>query len=262
MIRKRIHVLVALVIALVSGSAGRALAAAEIHKLSLVLSANPTQISGGDFTDNLDWFNQNILEPRGLSGFDRITYGWYYESQLRYFVKSNLALNLGVGQIRQNTKREYLPALRQDVQLRFEVFSVPIHAGAAYYLQPYNQGDFQARAYFGAGILSNVDSRVTYQQTESNTDSTTTLRTPFVPSGGSTVLNVSRNSPGWYGEVGVHMFFASRFSVMLGGIYRSAKITELRVAEDGRPVNNLTDGKPASIDLSGVGVRLAIAIGL
>lgn len=262
MIGNRIHALVLLAAGLVLAGAGEALAAADVHKFNLVLSANPRQITGGDFTDNLDWMNDNVLEPRGLSGFDRITYGWYYESRLSYFVRNNFALNVGLGQIRQTTKKEYLPALRQDIQLRFEVLSVPAHAGASYYFTPYNQGDFQARAYLGGGMLSNVDNKVTYQQFEANTDSATTLHTPFVPGGGSTVLRVSRNSPGWYAEAGVHMFFASRFSVLLGGLYHSAKVRGLRVTDDGTPVNNLTDGKPASIDMSGVGVRLALAIGL
>jgi hypothetical protein len=261
-IRNRILALVLLAAGLVLAGAGEALAAADVHKFNLVLSANPTQIKGGDFTDNLDWFNDNVLEPKGLSGFDRITYGWYYESSLQYFVKSNFALNVGVGQIRQTTKKEYLPALRQDIQIRFEVLSVPAHLGGSYYFTPYNQGDFQARAYFGGGILSNLDTKITYQQYEVNTDSVTTLRTPFTPEGGSTVVHVSRNNPGWYIEGGVHMFFASRFSVMLGGFYHSSVSTELRITEDGTPVNNLTDEDPASIDMGGVGVRLGLAIGL
>ncbi len=255
MIRNRLHALALLVAGLVAGTAGQAFGAADVHKFNLVISANPMQIEGGDFTKNLDWLNDNVLEPRGLKGFDRITYNWYFEAQMRYFVRQNVALNVGVGQMRNNTKREYLPALRQDIQLRFETFAVPVHAGAAYYFTPYNQGDFQARAYVGGGLLANVQSRILYQQFESNTDTTTSL-------GGSRLTVARRNAPGFYGEMGVHMFFASRFSVILGAIYRSAKADDLRDRDTGEPVLNLFDGKPASVDLSGIGARLGVAIGL
>ena len=72
------------------------------------------------------------------------------------------------------------------------------------------------------------------------------------------------------------MFFASRYSVIVGAVYRSMKIRDL--ANDGmimvpdRPAGRAhlrtqllgTDGKPVRIpelDLSGVGVRMALGIG-
>ena len=42
---------------------------------------------------------------------------------------------------------------------------MPVHVGAAYYLQPYNQGDFQARMFFGGGLMQYTYSRASFGQT-------------------------------------------------------------------------------------------------
>ena len=64
------------------------------------------------------------------------------------------------------------------------------------------------------------------------------------------------------------MFFAARYSVMLGLIYRSAVIRNLALVEDasspnGRVVTHETfQAEPTiSLDLGGVGARMAFAIG-
>jgi hypothetical protein len=131
------------------------------------------------------------------------------------------------------------------------VFAVPVSVGGAYYMAPYNQGDFQARAYMGGGFLSVVQSRLKFQQTSNNV--------PGVP---SATIAWKRDSPGYYVEVGVHMFFASRFSVLLGGIYRSAKIEALLDRETHEPAYTPPpDVQPLSMDLSGIGARMAFAFG-
>jgi len=224
-------------------------AAAEVHHLNLVLSGIPTQISGGDANDVIDATNR-ALEARGLEGLDQIKQGWMFEAQIRYMVSNKICLNAGVGQIKKSTEKEYLPAIQQDFRLRYEVFSSPVTVGAAYYLQPYNQGDFQARAYLGGGFLSLVQSRFKYQQTSNG-----------VPNQTSFVTAWKRDAPGFYVEGGVHMYFASRFSVLLGAIFRSAKIEALLDRATNEPGFS-PDGLPLSMDLSGVGGRMAIAIGL
>jgi hypothetical protein len=67
--------------------------------------------------------------------------------------------------------------------------------------------------------------------------------------------------------MGVHMFFASRFSVMLGAMYRSQVVRELQVQRE----VTLPDGEVVvtpeasnivgSLDTSGIGGRFAVAIG-
>ena len=225
-------------------------AAAEVHRLNLVLSGIPTQITGGDVNDVINFTNQT-LESLGLIGLDEIKNGWMYEAQLRYMLNNRFVLNAGVGQIKKSTQQEYLPAIQQDINLRWEVFAVPVSIGGAYYMAPYNQGDFQARAYMGGGFLSVVQSRLKFQQTANN-----------VPGVQSATAAWKRDAPGYYLEAGVHMFFASRFSVMLGGIYRSAKVEALLDRQTHQPAYTPPpDVRPLSMDLSGVGMRMGVAFG-
>jgi hypothetical protein len=234
-------------------------AAADVRRFSLVLSANPTSIDAGDFNKKvINRVNDQVLFPRGLGGIENISFGWLFDTQLRYFVRPNVAIEAGVGQLRSIQKREYLPRLEAAVQYRAEVLTVPVHVGGAYYLPPYNQGDFQARFYLGGGFLSQVFNRARLQAEEAGTDTATTL-------GGSYRIDARRDSPGYYGEMGVHMFFASRFSVMIGALYRSQVVRDLRVQQevtlpDGEVVVTPLD-QGGTLDLSGLGGRFAVAIG-
>jgi hypothetical protein len=223
-------------------------AAAEVHKLNFVFSAIPTQISGGDVNDVIAFTNL-FLEGFGLKGLDQIKQGWMFEGQLRYMVTSKISVNAGVGQIKKATEREYLPAIQQDIRLRYEVLTAPVTIGAAYYLAPYNQGDFQARAYMGGGFLSLVQSRLKYQQTANGVPGQTSFTTAW-----------KRDAPGFYVESGVHMYFASRVSVLLGLLYRSAKIEAL-LDRSTNEAAYAPDGHALSMDLSGVGGRMGIAFG-
>jgi len=269
--RTRLAALAALMLLAAIGSARDARAAAEVHRFNLVLSANPTSIIAGDVNDRLGVLNRDVLAARGLEAMDEITFGWFYQAELRYFVAQNVAVSAGVGQVRSQSKREFLPAIAQDIQLRAEVLSVPIHVGGAFYLPPYNQGDFQARAYMGAGFMSLVHNRIRYQQSEVGTTSSTTLAGDYGP---NYVLTARNDSPGYYGEFGVHMFFPSRFSVMVGAIYRSALVRRTTaVVEMPNPLDpdNLNPDIPAKVkvpigdftglDTGGLGLRMALAIG-
>ena len=243
--RVRFGVVLAAAVAL-GAVAREAGAAAEVHRLNLVISAIPTQVQATDFNRDLDQFNRIYLEPGGLEGIKKITFAWYYDVQLRYFVRQNVAVCAGAGQLRSATKREFLPAIDQDVQLRAEILSVPVQVGGAYYFQPYNQGDFQARAYLGGGLMSLVYNRERFG-----------INTTFV--GGSFQRSGRGDSPGFYVETGAHMFFAARFSAMVGAIYRNAKIRDL----EGRvrsPAGIFRVPVP-DLDTSGVGARMALAIG-
>jgi hypothetical protein len=250
----------------VMGQARRAQAAAEVHRLNLLLSAIPTHINAADYNDRLDHFNRRFLEPGGVKGIEEIRFAWLFDSELRYFVKQNIAVTAGVGQLRRQSAREFLPAITADIQLRAEVLSVPIHVGGAYYLQPYNQGDFQARAFFGAGFMSLVYNRARLQ-----------IVSTFVDTTGTSVQSTSKSAgqgdaPGYYVEGGVHMFFASRFSVVLGGIYRSAMVRDprgvLQFNQQKFFIPRMADLNPdvplgglQEFDTTGLGARMGLAIG-
>ncbi|MEO5616386.1 MAG: hypothetical protein ABIS67_01325 [Candidatus Eisenbacteria bacterium] len=236
------------------GSAARVDAAATVHRFSFEIGAGATQIAANNYNKQNEFLNRNFIEPRGLEGFDRLTFSFLYDAGIRFFVRPNVALRAGVGQMRAQSKREYLPAIGQDIQIRTEILSVPMHLGADYYFTPYNQGDFQARAFMGGGLLNTVQNRVLFQTFEVATNPGTTLF-------GSGVTKIERDSPGWYGEAGVHMFFAMRYSVLLNGYYRSAKTRGLVYTNTNEPYLNSTDGQPFELDLSGIGGRLGFCIG-
>lgn len=255
MIRNRSGALLALAVVLgMAACAGQARAAATVHRFNLEIGGGATTIAADNFNDQNTFLNRNFLEPRGLDGFDRLSYSFLYDIGFRFFVRPNVALRAGVGQMRTQSKREYLPAIRQDIQLRTEILSVPMHLGADYYLAPYNQGDFRAQAFVGGGLLNTVKNRVLFQSYESGTDPSTTIF-------GTTVTKIERDAPGFYGEVGVHMFFALRYSVVLNGYYRSAKARGLVFTGTGAEFSNPSNGLPYELDLSGIGGRGALCIG-
>ena len=239
-------------------------AAAEVHRLSLMLSSNPTQLVARDVNDLLDDYNRIVLESRGLQGISKVTFAWYHQAELRYFVRPNVAVSAGFGQLRTMASREFLPRIGQRIQHRIEVLSVPVHVGAAYYLAPYNQGDFQARAYLGGGFMNYTSNKTVFERMEFNTDSVTSLGSPS-----SFRLKGDRDGPGYYLEVGAHMFFAVRYSVMLGAIYRSAKIRNVAQTFEtldrrtGQVVarETLEAAETFSVDLGGLGARMALGIG-
>lgn len=247
-------------LALLPAGARVARAAAEVHRFNLVISAYPMQIVGGDFNDAIDSFNNKILLPRGFQTLSEITYGWMFQGELRYFLRQNFAVCAGVGQLRSKSTREFTFGISDDISVRAEILSVPIHLGGDYYFTPYNQGDFQARAYAGGGVLSLTN---TYGRLATVTLSST----PGL--GGSATARWAGDAPGWYAEVGAHMFFAVRYSVMLGVIYRSAQVgyVGLYSSQDQAGVTYpdarlVATNVPFRLDTSGLGARLSLAIGL
>lgn len=252
MFRPRSAVLAAVATAMLLAPSA-ALAAAEVHRFNLVLSGVPTSVSAGDFNDVLDFYNNVALVPFGFEPLSKISFTWLFDGEFRYFATQNLAISAGVGQMRAKSVKEYLPALSQSLNVRAELISVPVHIGAAYYLQPYNQGDFQARMFVGAGLEHYTHSRTSLEQSFYNSSTNT---------GNSFKLASTNDSPGYYVEAGAHMFFASRYSILLSVLYRSGDVQKLVLENNGNPELNPKTGEPASLDVSGLGLRMAVSIGL
>ncbi len=256
--RPRSAVLLALVTGLLLAPSA-SFAAAEVHRFSLALSAAPTSVLAGDFNDGLEFYNRTVISapPRGYEPLDKVGFSWLFDSEFRYFLTRNFALSTGFGQVRARSVKEYLPALTQSINVRAELISVPVHLGASYYLQPYNQGDFQARMFFGAGVVQYTHSRSSFEQLLVAPDSVTNFQL-----GGSRKITSTSDATGYYGEGGVHMFFASRYSVLLSVLYRSGEVQGLVDERTGQPILNPKTGKPAGLDVGGVGLRMAAVIGL
>jgi hypothetical protein len=240
--------------------APQAQAQAEVHKLNLMLSANPSSFKADDYKKFLENYNSRVLLPHDLKPLGTISWGWRYEGEFRYFVTSSVAVSAGAGQMRTAKRQEYLPRISQRIEVRTNVVSAPVHVGASYYFAPYSQGNFRARAYVGGGLMSHTNSKVFFEQLEFNTDTTTTL-------GGSARLKGRGEAPGYYAEFGAHMWFATRLSIMLGMTYRSADMQVLRydaVSISGSGVETPFNPpiKPETLDLSGISARFAVLIGL
>jgi hypothetical protein len=288
--RLRLGALLALAVAIgVFSHAPQAMAAAEVHRLNLVISAMPSQVDGSGMNELLDRYNTYPLngDNRTLNPIEKLKMGWYFDGELRYFVRPNFALAVGASTVKCQSKEEFLPAIGQSIDVTAEVTSVPIHVGAQYYLAPYNQGDFQARAFVGGGLMSLTSTKASFVTVEHNLpykeaqypDRLDTLDVSSL--GGSSRLEAAGDSPGFYLEVGAHMFFAARYSVIVGGMYRSLVIRDLDpynegviyVPVPGRPgseaplqttpdkIPNLPPYRISKLDMSGFGVRMAIAIG-
>src|SRR6185369_9282539 len=100
--------------------APRAEAAATVHRFNLEIGGGATQISASNYNAQNEFLNRAFIEPRGLDGFNAATMSFLYDVGFRFFVRPNVALRINVGQMRTQDKREYLPAIRQDIQLRSE----------------------------------------------------------------------------------------------------------------------------------------------
>ncbi len=225
-------------------------ASAEVHRMNLVFSAVPTEVRAGDFNDLIGQLNDSRLRPASLEPVDKISLAWLLDGELRYFARQNLAVSVGVSRIRAGTEQEYLPTIGSSNRVQCDITSVPIHAGAAYYFTPYNQGDFQARAYLGAGFMSVVYNRAAQRWVGNG-----------IPDPGGFSWTGTNDGPGYYAEAGVHMFFASKLSVMLSALLRSNDVRNLVDEQTGAPIYG-THGQPISLDVSGAGFRMAVAIGL
>ena len=279
MTRLRLGVLLALAVALgASSHAPTAMAAAEVHRLNLVISGMPSQVDGGGMNDLLQRYNEYPLRSRGLEPLDEIAMSWMFDAELRYFVRPNFAVAAGVSHLKVQSRRSYMPNIGATIDMLGQVIAVPLHVGAQYYLAPYNQGDFQARAYVGAGVLSLVSTRGLFQTFEVGLDElygadNDTLDAASL--GGANHVTAGGDGAGYYAEVGAHMFFASRFSILIGAVYRSLRVSNLTTVGTVTVPSDvvvapylketlLMGDEPAGIselDLSGVGVRMAVGIG-
>ena len=80
--------------------------------------------------------------------------------------------------------------------------------------------------------------------------------------GGSFRISSTQDGPGYYAEGGVHMFFASKYSVLLSVLYRSGQMDGLVNEATGLPVLDPKTGRPAGLDVGGVGFRMSAVVGL
>lgn len=248
--RMRLAVFASILLAGLAARTPAVFASAEVHRMNVVFSAVPTEVRAGDFNDLIGQLNDTRLRPNSLEPLDKISLAWLLDGEIRYFARQNLAVNLGVSRIRAGAQQEYLPTIGASNTVQADITSVPIHLGAAYYFTPYNQGDFQARAYLGGGFMSVVYNRAALRWIGNG-----------IPAPGGFSWTGTNDGPGYYAEAGVHMFFATKLSVLLSALLRSNEVRYLVDEQTGAPILG-THGQPISLDVSGAGFRMAVGIGL
>jgi hypothetical protein len=248
--RMRLAVFASILLAGLAAHTPAVFASAEFHRMNIVFSAVPTEVRAGDFNDLIAQLNDTRLRPNNLEPVDKISLAWLLDGEMRYFARQNLAVNVGVSRIRAGSQQEYLPTIGASNTVQCDITSVPIHLGAAYYFTPYNQGDFQARAYLGGGFMSVVYNRAAQRWIGNG-----------IPAPGGFSWTGTNDGPGYYAEAGVHMFFASKLSVLLSALLRSNDVRHLVDEQTGAPILG-THGQPISLDVSGAGFRMAVGIGL
>jgi hypothetical protein len=254
----------------VAGRAPEARAAAEVHKFNLLIAGNPSSLAATKYNDLIQSYNQLVLDPRGYVELKSMHFGWFYQIDGRYFVRPNITVDAGFGSLEASQFKEFLPRIGQSIDIDTKISSDVWNVGTSYYLQPYNQGDFQARMYFSAGLLSLSNVQFKFGKVELGTDSTSSLGDAHGVSGGRALYDFhelgSADGPGWYVETGAHMFFSSRYSVMLGFMYRDMKVRTVDTALTSFDANGNAFSSPSpvgsiEVDLSGVSARMGVCVG-
>jgi hypothetical protein len=125
---------------------------------------------------------------------------------------------------------------------------VPRNLGIDYYFPPKTSGNFTVRPFLGGGVLSLVE-------TKGKLGGGATTGGVFT----GAFLRPAGEGLGAYAEGGVHLMLPSKYSLLLNGYYRHAKLSQV-VEETSLVRLRNPDGSPFTLDLSGIGIRFAAQI--
>ena len=221
----------------------------RVKRFGLALYAMPTNMKLDDLNDQIDGLNV-FTAQQNLAPIEDIHWGAQFGLEGRYQLSHHWFAVGGFGRIRKASTLDLLPQVGQHILVQARVTTVPTNLGAAYYFSPKTSGNVSIRPFVGAGMMKLVETKVKIggEAVLQDTSFTTFQR----PQG---------EGIGWYGEGGVHFMFPSRYSVLINGIYRHAKSTQVFEETTLNRTYN-TDGSPYNIDVSGFGIRFAVQIGL
>ncbi len=221
----------------------------RVKRFGLALYAMPTNMKLDDLNDQIDGLNV-FTAQQNLAPIEDIHWGAQFGLEGRYQLSHHWFAVGGFGRIRKASTLDLLPQVGQHILVQAKIKTVPVNVGAAYYFSPKTSGNVTLRPFVGAGLERLVETKVKIggEAVLQDTSFTSFQR----PQG---------EGMGWYGEAGMHFMFASRYSVILNGMYRHAKSQQVFEETTLTRVYNL-DGTPYEIDPSGFGIRLAVQISL
>lgn len=221
----------------------------RVKRFGIALYAMPTSMALDDLNQQITGLNI-FTAAQNLAPIDDIHWSAQFGMEGRYTITRHWTAVAGFGTIKANSTLDLLPQVGQHILVQASIKTVPLNLGAAYYFNPKTSGDFSLRPYLGAGMVRLVETKVKIGGEAVLQD---TSFTSFARPQGEGV--------GWYGEGGVHFMFPSRYSIILNGMYRHAKSTQVFEETTLQRLYNI-DGTPYTIDPSGFGIRLAVQISL
>jgi hypothetical protein len=221
----------------------------RVKRFGIALYAMPTNMALDDLNQQITGLNV-FTAAQNLAPIDDIHWSAQFGMEGRYSVTRHWTAVAGFGTIKANSTLDLLPQVGQHILVQAKIKTVPVNLGAAYYFNPKTSGNVTLRPFLGAGLERLVETKVKIGGEAVLQD---TSFTSFQRPQGEGI--------GWYGEAGMHFMFASRYSVILNGMYRHAKSQQVFEETTLARVYNL-DGTPYEIDPSGFGIRLALQISL
>jgi outer membrane protein W len=221
----------------------------RVKRFGIALYAMPTNMALDDLNSQIAGLNV-FTAAQNLAPIDNIHWSAQFGLEGRYTVTHHWTAVAGFGTIKANSTLDLLPQVGQHILVQAKIKTVPVNLGAAYYFNPKTSGNVTLRPFLGAGLERLVETKVKIGGEAVLQD--TTFSSFQRPQG---------EGIGWYGEGGMHFMFASKYSVILNGMYRHAKSRRVLEETTLAPVYNL-DGTPYEIDPSGFGIRFALQIGL
>jgi len=220
----------------------------RVKRFGVALYAMPTSMSLSDFNDGIDRVNQSST-AFGFAPIGKVHWSTQFGLEGRFMATKKWVVTAGFGRIRKVSKLDLLPQVGTQVLVVGSIITVPRNLGLDYYFAPKTSGDVTLRPFVGAGYLSLVETKAKL-------------------GGGATVGGVTTGTfvrptgegSGFYVESGMHVMLASKYSLILNGLYRRAKVSQVIEETTGQRVLN-PDGSPFKLDVSGFGLRLAMQIG-
>ena len=221
----------------------------RVKRLSVAIYAMPTSFALGDFNKQIQVLNQGS-QAFGLAPIGKIHAGAVFGAEGKYFASRHIAISVGVGKIARTSKLDLTPQVGSHVIVLGRVLAVPRTLGADYYFEPYTRGDFTLRPFVGGGMMDLVSTKIKIGAAFTSPDTTFDF-----------FSRLKGDGSGFYVESGIHLMFPSRYSVLLNLNYRNARVRRM-YDERTHVLAYGANGKPYSLDLSGVGLRFGIGINL
>jgi len=219
----------------------------RVKRFGVALSIMPTSMALGDFNDVIDRVN-TAGATQGLAPINKVHWSAAFGVEGRFMATKRWMVNDGFGRIKKESKLDLIPQVGTQILVTGNILTVPRNLGLDYYFPPKTSGDVTLRPFLGGGVLSLVQTKAKL-------------------GGAATVAGVTTGSFArpqgegmwFYAEGGMHVMLPSKYSLLLNGYYRHAKLSNVVEETTLQRLRN-ADGSPFTLDLSGFGIRLGTQI--